>query len=158
MSIHSKLGTRLTAVVGGGFALTLALAACGGGTDTPEGAVENFFDNGVEDFATSFSEGDFDELTSITEEYFCEQDVSDIQEMADMAAEMSDEEREMALDSAADEFEIPEDWSYEIGEVTEDGDSATVELEVTENGETTDSTVDLVKEEDEWKICGGLGV
>ncbi len=59
----------------------------------------------------------------------------------------------MAQEGMDNESLIPEDWSYEIGESSEDGDTATVEVEMTEDGETSSETMDLVKEDDEWRIC-----
>ncbi|GAB3646242.1 nuclear transport factor 2 family protein [Glycomyces tarimensis] len=156
MSIHSKLSPvrRATVLAGGAFAMTLALGACGGGSDTPGGTVENFLDNGIEDFATAFTGGDYDEAVSIGEDYFCAADVEEIQTAADEVAAMSEEERAQMEAMMSSEETLPEDWSYEVGETTEDGDTATVEVEMTENGETSTETIDLVKEEDQWRICG----
>ncbi|MCH7231998.1 DUF4878 domain-containing protein [Glycomyces sp. L485] len=156
MSIQTKLTPvrRATALVGGAFAVTLALAACGGGSDTPDGAVENFLDNGIESIVNDIAAGEFESGIDTAGDYFCADDVASLQDMADMFADMSAEDREMALGSMSDEMTIPEDWSYEIGETTEEEDTATVEVSMTESGETTDETFDLVKEEDEWKICG----
>ncbi|HEX2144368.1 MAG TPA: DUF4878 domain-containing protein [Glycomyces sp.] len=147
---------RATAVIGGAFALALTLAACGGNNDTPDGAVENFFDNGVEDITNAIAEGDFAGAAENGEEHFCADDVAAIKDMEATFEGMSDEERDQALDMMAEDVKVPDDWSYEIGEVTEDGDTATVEVAMTEGDETTDETIDLVKEDDAWKVCGFL--
>lgn len=161
MSIHSKLvsGRRAAAVAGGTFAAALLLSACGGSNDTPEGAVENFLDNGVEDFAEALSAGDFDQLVKISEEHFCAEDVQAFQETADELDAMSDEERAQMEELMGEQEDvIPDDWSYEIGETDEDGDTATVEVEMTEDDETKSNTIDVVKEDDEWRLCGEFGM
>ena len=164
MSIHSKLvsGRRAMAVAGGAFATALVLAACGGSNDTPEGAVENFLDNGIEDFAEAFAAGDFDRVAEIGEDHFCAEDVESLRQTADELDAMSDEERaQMEELLGSQEDMLPEDWSYEIGETNEDGDTATVEVEVemTEGDEEPKSnSIDVVKEDDEWKLCGEFGV
>jgi hypothetical protein len=142
---------RATALVGGTFAAVLALAACSAGNDTPEGAVENFLDNGIEDLANSMMSGDFEGAASDAEEYLCAEDIDGLKEAGAMFEGMSEDEIKEAM---GDEELVPEDWSYEIGEATEDGDTATVEVTMTENGEDTDETFELVKEDDVWKICG----
>lgn len=147
---------RASALTGGAFALVLTLAACGGGTDTPDGAVENFLDNGAEDMVNAMLEGDADRAGEVAGDHFCADDVAAVEETAGMFADMSEEERQQALDTAGEELTMFEDLSYETGEVTEDGDTATVEVAITANGETTDETFDLVKEDDAWKICGFL--
>jgi hypothetical protein len=143
---------RAAAVLGGTFAALLVLAACGG-SDSPEGAVENFLDNGVEDVFNATAEGDFDGAADAADEYFCAEDVAAIKGMGAAFEGMSPEEVEEAMAAAGEELTLPEDWSYEIGEVTEDGDTATVEVSMTEGGETTDETIDVVKEAGAWKIC-----
>lgn len=145
---------RASALTGGAFALVLALAACGGGNDTPDGAVENFLDNGAEDLVNAVLDGDADKAGDIAGDHLCAADVDGVKEGASMMADMSEEERESAMEMAGDEFTMFDDLSYEIGEATEDGDTATVEASITANGETTDETFELVKEDDAWKICG----
>lgn len=152
MQTKRRLARRATAAIGGTFAAALVLAACGASNDTPEGAVENFLDNGIEDFANAFSEGDYQGAADTAEDYLCAEDVKGLQEIADEFEGLSEEEK--AQEGMGDESLIPEDWSYEIGETTEDGDTATVEVEMTEDGETSTDTMDLVKEDDEWRICG----
>ncbi|GAA2129308.1 DUF4878 domain-containing protein [Glycomyces algeriensis] len=142
---------RATALIGGTFAAVLALAACGGNSDTPEGAVENFLDNGIEDLANSMAAGDFEGAANDAEEYLCAEDADGLKEAGAMFEGMSEDE---IKDAMGDEALVPEDWSYEIGEVTEDGDTASVEVTMTEDGEDTEETFDLVKEDDAWKICG----
>jgi hypothetical protein len=153
MNIDFKLraARRATAVAGGAFAVALTLAACGAGNDTPEGSMENFLDNGIEDFANAIGSGDFDKAAEDAEEYFCADDVAGIKDMGAMFEGMSEDEIKEAM---GEEEIVPEDWSYEIGEVKEDGDTATVEVTMTENGEDTEETFDMVKEDDVWKICG----
>jgi hypothetical protein len=151
MTFKLRTARRATVVTAGAFALLLAAAACGGSSDTPEGAVENFLDNGIEDFANSFAAGDVDKAATDAEEYFCAEDITAIKDMGAMFEGMSEDEIKEAM---GDEEIVPEDWSYEIGEVTEEGDTASVAVTMTENGEDTEETFDLVKEDDVWKICG----
>jgi hypothetical protein len=154
MQTKRRFAHRVTAAVGGTFAAALLLTACGASNDTPEGAVENFLDNGIEDFANAIGEGDFQQAADTAGDHLCAEDVATIQETADEFEGLSEEEKAAAQEGMGDEPLIPEDWSYEIGETTEDGDTATVEVEMTEDGETSTETMDLVKEDDEWKICG----
>ena len=154
MQTKRNLARRATTAIGGAFAAALILAACGGSNDTPDGAVENFLDNGIEDFANAFADADFDKAVEVSEDYFCAEDVQSIQEAADEYGSLTDEEREQIGDLTDGEEIIPEDWSYEIGETTEDGDTATVEVEMTEGDNTNTESIDLVKEDDEWRICG----
>lgn len=145
---------RRTAVLSAGaFAALLALAACGGSA-SPEGAVENFLDNGVEDFSSAVYEGDFDAAADIADEHFCAEDVAALKGLAAAYAGMSSDEIAEAIAASNEDPSLSEDRSYEIGEVTEDDDTATVEVAMTEDGETTDETFELVKEGDAWKICG----
>ncbi|WP_026928979.1 nuclear transport factor 2 family protein [Glycomyces tenuis] len=160
MSTHSKLGSarRAAAVVGGAFATALVLAACGGNADSPDAAVENFYDNGAEDFLTALSEGDFDELADVSEDYFCAEDVADIRTTADEMKTMTDEELDAMVGSMPEFGDVS--FEVEILETSEEGDTATVEAEVTgpdfETGEesTETTTMELVKEDDEWRLCG----
>ncbi|MCD0446167.1 DUF4878 domain-containing protein [Glycomyces sp. A-F 0318] len=149
MNSNVKL-RRATALTGGAFALALALAACGGGNDTPEGAVENFMDGGAEDLFTAIVDGDADKASETAEEHFCADDVASVEEAAAAFEGMSEEEKA----TAGEEFDMFNDMSYEIGEVNEEGDTATVALSITADGETTDETFDLAKEDDAWKLCG----
>jgi hypothetical protein len=156
MSNRTTLRTarRASALAGGAFALALALAACGGGNDTPEGAVENFLDNGAEDLVSAVLDGDSEKAGDVADDHLCADDVSSVKEGADMFADMSEEERQQAMDAGGEALSMFEDMSYEMGEATEDGDTASVDVSITADGETTDETFDLVKEDDEWKICG----
>ncbi|GAB4008557.1 hypothetical protein GCM10029992_65270 [Glycomyces albus] len=69
-----------------------------------------------------------------------------------MFAELPEDAADEALQEIA--AEVPDNFEYEIGDVTEDGDTATVTVEVTSDGETTENSYDLVKEDDAWLICG----
>ncbi|MEV3935167.1 DUF4878 domain-containing protein [Glycomyces sp. NPDC049804] len=147
---------RATALLGGAFAAVLALSACGGNSDTPGGAVENFLDNGAKDLVDAMTDGDADKAGEVAEEYFCGDDVASVKEAAGMFADLSEEERKQALEMADDALSEVDDMEYELGEVKEEGDTATVEVSITAGGETTDETIDLVKEDDAWKICGWM--
>ncbi|MEU6859811.1 DUF4878 domain-containing protein [Glycomyces sp. NPDC046736] len=153
MSINVNL-RRATAVTGGAFALALALAACGSGNDSPEGAVENFLDNGAEDLVNAMLDGDAEKAGEIAEEYACAEDADSMKEAATLFADLSEEERKEAIDMAGDSLSKISDVEYEIGDVKEEDDTATVEVSITVDGDTTDETIDLVKEDDAWKICG----
>ncbi|GAB4008559.1 hypothetical protein GCM10029992_65280 [Glycomyces albus] len=119
----------------------------------PEDAVEAFLSSGIEDYANSYAEGDFDSVLEAAEEHLCAEDVASLEEMATAYAELSPEEQESQAARLA-EAAVPDDYEYEIGEVSEDGDTAVVNVEITAEGETITEGVDVVKEDDEWKVCG----
>ena len=157
--MHSTfVDVRRAAAAAGAFAAALVLAACGGGADSPEEAVANFYDNGAEDFLISFSDGDFDTLAEVSADYFCAETVADIQSTADDMRTMSDDELDALMASMPDVGEI--EFEHEILESDEGDDTATVEVEVTgpdfTTGEQSTETtfMELVKEDDEWRICG----
>ena len=143
---------RLTALTGSALALAFALAACGSG-DGPESVVEGFLDSGIEDYANGMAARDLDRVVGAAEEYFCAEDVERLQGISDQIAEMSEEERDATL-RGVEEYAVPDDYGFEIGESSEDGDTATVNITITGEGRTSDQVIDLVREEDEWRICG----
>ena len=155
MNNRTKFGpVRLSALAGGAFAVTMALAACGGGNDTPEGAVENFFNDGAEDITSAVVDGDFDKAADVAADYFCSDDVESIRSLSEMFADLPEETADAALEEAASQFEDLDDFDFEITDSSEDGDTATVTVEATVDGDTSTDTFDLTKEDDGWKICG----
>lgn len=112
------------------MAAILALAAgvlvgCGGGGSSPEDTVQGFYDASKDGDAAAA----------------CELLSSESQEAA--AAQGGDCETAFEQAGAAD---VPDD--LEIGDVTEDGDTATVAV----SGDGEESEIPVVKEDDEWRI------
>jgi hypothetical protein len=107
----------------------LTLAACGGG-DGPDDAVTGFADAvAEEDYAAA-----------------CEYLGSEVQAGAEDAGGCA-----AALETTLTEEDISQAESLEAEVVEEDDDTATVETSV--EGEEPE-TVELVKEDDEWRISG----
>ncbi|WP_199034534.1 Rv0361 family membrane protein [Glycomyces salinus] len=144
---------RLTALASGACAIALALAACSDASDSPEGVVEAFIDDGMAEYRSHLIEGDAEAAVEAAADYQCAEHVEERRESAEEFVALTGEEREQAVERL-EEYSVPDDYSYEIGEVTEDGDTATVEIEITADGETRNQTIDVVKEDDEWKVCG----
>jgi hypothetical protein len=113
-------------LIGAGLALVAALVVGCGGGGSPEDTVQEFYDASVDQDGAAACEL----LTDAS---------------AELAAAGGGGDCATAFEEQTAE-DVPED--FEIGEVSEDGDSATVE--VTSDGES--STVPLTKEDDEWKI------
>jgi hypothetical protein len=152
------------AVVGGSIAAYFLLGdddsgGGGGGNDasagSPEDAVESYYDAFIDgDFATACGLLSEDSQESAFEEY----DSDSCDDWAD-DWEASDEYADY------EEFVQDVEISYEIGEVKEDGDTATVDVTTTFDytgddptfediyGEPTTETLDLVKEDGEWRVA-----
>ena len=112
------------------------IAGCGGsdGAETPEDAVTAFFEATVD----KDSEALCDSLSEASAKDAAEnEDVETCEEGADKA---------FASEGADDEIAQFED--AEVGEATIDGDTATV----TVTSEGNEGTVDVVKEDDVWKV------
>jgi hypothetical protein len=123
-----RTGTKPLRRLGAG-ALAIGAAVvvgCGGGGGSPEDTVQEFFDAARDQDAAATCEL----LTTAS------QDAAAAQAGGDCEAAFEDS-------GAAD---IPEE--IEIGDVTEDGDTATVAV----SAEGQDDEIPLLKEDDEWKI------
>lgn len=116
---------------------SVTIAACGGDDGDDPAAV-------AEDFINAVAGGDG--------EAACELLTSDLQETAATATGGDCAEAFTSEELTDDEKQQAEEASYETTEESEDG--ATVEVTVPEVGEEEGSTesLDLSKEEDEWKI------
>lgn len=101
------------------------LAGCGGSESTPEDAVESFFNAARDDDA----EGACELLSAASIE----------------AIEASGDDCPTSFESEG-VGDIPDD--IEIGEVTEDGDTATVQV----SGDGEEVEIPTVNEDDEWKV------
>ena len=124
----SKLAALLAAL-----ALAFAFAAAGcGGDDSPEDVVESFY--------SALGDGDAGEICDL---------------LSDSAAESAAEDEETCeagvqkgIDSGAAEEALGVADEVEVGDATEDGDTA----EVTVTFGDEEAQVPLVKEDGEWKI------
>ena len=112
------------------------IAGCGGsdGAETPEDAVQAFFDASVDKDAEALCD-------SMTEE-------SQTQAAEDEDVETCEEGAEKAFASEGAEEELAQFEDAEIGEATIDGDTATVT--VTSQGQ--EGQLPVVKEDDVWKV------
>jgi len=147
-------------VIAAVLALVVALAAIA--------AVWFFFLRGgggpeevADDYLNAAADSDFETLCDLTaaddQEALLESadGAGDCAEASDWADDQEEELRQQAEDSGV---EVPEDpdISFEIGDVTEDGDDATVEYSVTVDGETSDDELELVREDGDWRVVGGF--
>lgn len=112
-------------------ALGLLIACGGGGSSNPEAAVKGMFD--------AMKAGDLDAMM----EYMPEAE----------RQELTDEDREMAEGMLG----MLSEMEYEIlgSEVSEDGETATVTVEMTFMGQTQEEEIDLMKENGKWVVSGG---
>ena len=124
----SKLAALLAALV---LAFALAAAGCGGG-DSPEDVVESFY--------SALADGDAGEICDLLSE--------SAQEGAAAGEDSCEEGIEAAIDSGEAERFLGVADEVEVGDASEDGDTA----EVTVTFGDEEEQVPLVKEDDEWKI------
>lgn len=178
---------RATVLTGGAFAALLALTACGAGTesgdtlddaaestatestaasddatdrDGPEDLIADFLDNGAEDLIVSILlDRDFNAAAEAAEPYFCAETVAEIRATGEAIEAMPEQERAEALEEfgqlESDGFAV----EYEILGSTEDGDTATVEAELTSPNprtgaiETLTNEFPMIKEDGQWQMC-----
>lgn len=169
-------------LVGGVCAVFLALTACGAGTvsddvqddaaetsaaaedaagqNGPEELIADFLDNGAEDLIVSIlADRDFNAAAEAAEPYFCAETVAEIRATGEAIEAMPEQERAEALEEfgrlESDGFAV----EYEILGSTEDGDTATVEAELTSPNpltgeiETLTNEFPMTKEDDQWRMC-----
>ena len=124
----SKLAALLAALT---LAFAFAVAGCGG-EDSPEDVVESFY--------SALADGDAGEICDL---------------LSSSAAESAAEDEdtceagvEKGIDSGAAEEALGAADDVEVGDATEDGDTA----EVTVTSGDDEAQVPLVKEDGEWKI------
>jgi hypothetical protein len=124
----SKLAALMAALC---LAFGLVVAGCGS-SDSPEDVVESFY--------TALGDGDAGEI--------CDLLSSSAQEEAAAGEDSCEDGVKKAIDSGAAEEALGAADEIEVGEVTEDGDTAKVAVSFGDE----ESEVPLVKEDDEWKI------
>ncbi|WP_026928980.1 hypothetical protein [Glycomyces tenuis] len=191
MDTQTKPRLRTATLAGGALAALLSLTACGAGSDdgggdsgaeetaaettaaadaapaedlaTIEGAAAAFLDNGIEDLIVAILvDQDFNAAADAADPYWCSESVAEIRAMGDSLAAMTEEERAAAMgelgELESDEFTV----EYEILGSTEEGDTGTVEVELTSpnplTGEVSTETTDfdMAKEEGQWQLCGAF--
>lgn len=113
------------------LALVLVAAGCGS-SDSPEDVVESFY--------TALGDGDAGEI--------CELLSSSAQADAAEGEDSCEAGVQKGIDSGAAEEALGVADEVEVGEVTEEGDTAKVSVSFGDE----ESEVPLVKEDDEWKI------
>jgi hypothetical protein len=148
---------RLAASAAGALALVPALAACTGVSDTPADAVGRYYDDGHPQIVIAFlfgGEGKVIERAATA--HFCDEYVETFVDFA----QQGDGQIPALASNLTDLTEDDVTYDYTIIGTEEDGDTATVEVEVTgptlpDSTITTETkTLELIVEDDEWKICG----
>ncbi len=163
-------GRKLLILIGGGVAavivliilLVVAFSVIGGGS--PEDVAGDYF--------AAIEDGDVEKLCELSseDEQDAEFEIYDVDNCGDYAEEFEDSSEAGEFEDYRDDF----DFEYEIGDVTERDKTADVDYTVTykytgddediadfydEDGEESDGTLELVKEDGEWKVdedTGGL--
>lgn len=123
--------SKLAALLAVLFAFALVVAGCGS-NDSPEDVVESFY--------SALSDGDAGEI--------CELLSASAAESAAEGEESCEEGVQKGIDSGDAEEALGVADEVEVGESSEDGDTA----EVTVTFGDEEEQVPLVKEDDEWKI------
>ena len=124
----SRLAALLTALT---LACAFAVAGCGG-EDSPADVVEDFY--------SALSDGDAGEI--------CDLLSNSAQEDAAGNEDSCEDGVQKEIDSGAAEEALGAAGDVEVGDATEDGDTA----EVTVTSGDDEAQVPLVKEDGEWKI------
>lgn len=131
------------------FTLCMAtgLAACnsndaGPSSTSPTATIDGMF--------TAMKNGNIDDL----KKFITKNDVTMIEEGLKFASSIDSSFVRKATETMAQEFkEKVKDVSYKLKNEKVDGDKATVDAEVTENGKTETHAINLVKEDGAWKIA-----
>jgi hypothetical protein len=105
------------------------------GDDSPEAAVTSYFE--------AFADGDCDQMAGLLTDESLVQDGQTAEETVALC-EQSFEDTRMDLDFTLDD----------VTTVSEEDDTATVEVTATAQGQTNTQTVPLVREDGRWKIDG----
>jgi hypothetical protein len=132
--------------------------SAGDDAGSPEEAVEAFYEEDAAAALWALSGGDFSTLTEIAERHFCSEYVAEFETLAEEMESMPDEQ----FGGHAEGMEEFTDIEMTILETTENGDTAIVEVEETrpnpygEDMLTDTKTIDLAKEDGEWKLCGAF--
>lgn len=117
------------------LAIGMLLAGCGGGGDSPEEVVEDFY--------AAAADGDAEKMCELASEASAQSGAEEND------AETCEEGVQSSIDAGnLDEFSALVE-GVEVGEATIDGDAATVAITSAEGEE---AEIDLVKEDDEWKV------
>lgn len=133
--------------------LVAGFAACNSKTDqgTPTGAIDAMF--------TAMKNGNMDDI----KKFITNQDVAMIESAEKLMSSIDSGAIQKMKTKMADQFkEKVKDVKYTLKNEKVDGDKATVDAEVTEEGKVNTHTFNLVKEDGAWKISlmgsGGDGM
>ncbi len=133
--------------------LVAGFAACNTKTDqgTPTGAIDAMF--------TAMKNGNMDDI----KKFITKQDVAMIEAAEKLMSSIDSGAIQKMKTKMADQFkEKVKDVKYTLKNEKVDGDKATVDAEVTEEGKVNTHTFNLVKEDGSWKISlmgsGGDGM
>ena len=123
--------------------LAAGFAACNGKTDqaSPTAAVDAMF--------TAMKNGNMDDI----KKFITKNDVAMIESAEKLMNSIDPEAIKKMMTKMGDEFKAKvKDVKYTLKNEKVDGDKATVDAEVTEEGKVNTHTFNLVKEEGAWKI------
>lgn len=129
------------------LAITTGLAACnsndaGPSTSSPTATIDGMFN--------AMKNGQIDDF----KKFITKNDAAMIEEGMRLANSIDSNLVKKAKETMADEFkEKVKNVSYKLKNEKIDGDNATVDAEVTENGKTETHAFNLVKEDGAWKIA-----
>jgi len=123
--------------------LAAGFAACNGKTDqgSPTAAIDGMF--------TAMKNGNMDDI----KKFITKQDVAMIESAEKLMSSIDSLAIQKMKTKMADQFkEKVKDMKYTLKNEKVDGDKATVDAEVTEEGKVNTQTFNLVKEDGAWKI------
>lgn len=126
-----------------GFSLLAGIAACNTHADmtSPTGTIDAMF--------TSMKNGNMDDI----KKFITKKDVQFLESAEKLVTSVDPDAVAKMKSKMGDEFKNKvKDVKYTLKNEKVDGDKATVDAEVTENGKTDTHTFNLVKEDGAWKI------
>lgn len=126
-----------------GFCLLAGIAACNTHADmtSPSGTIDAMF--------TSMKNGNMDDI----KKFITKKDVQFLESAEKLVTSVDPDAVAKMKSKMGDEFKNKvKDVKYTLKNEKVDGDKATVDAEVTENGKTDTHTFNLVKEDGAWKI------
>jgi len=122
--------------------LAAGFTACNTEAGSPSAAVDGMF--------TAMKSGKMEDM----KKYITKSDVALIETAENMMKTVNPEALEKMKAKITEEFKNKiKDVKYSLKNEKVDGDNATVEAEIIENGKTTSHNLELVKEEGTWKIA-----
>ncbi|MBX2933997.1 MAG: DUF4878 domain-containing protein [Ferruginibacter sp.] len=126
-----------------GFCLLAGIAACNTHSDmtSPTGTIDAMF--------TAMKNGNMDDI----KKFITKKDVQFLESAEKLVTSVDPDAIAKMKSKMGDEFKTKvKDVKYTLKNEKVDGDKATVDAEVTENGKTESHTFNLVKEDGAWKI------